>query len=54
MPALCLMLSETYYAQKYAGIIGLQLDLIDCPYISFVNLMFYYVCTITMYNTDIS
>ena len=25
MPALCLMLSKTYYAQIYAGIIGLGL-----------------------------
>ena len=26
MPALCLMLSKTHYAQNYAGIIGLRLS----------------------------
>ena len=30
MLALCVMLSETYYAQNYAGIIGLQLGLTMC------------------------
>ena len=34
MLALCLMLSETYYAQNYAGIIGLGLNVATGNYIT--------------------
>ena len=37
MLALCLMLSETYYAQTYAGIIGLGLPADMAPTPSHVN-----------------
>ena len=33
MPALCLMLFSTYYAQNYAGIIGAGLFVAPHPYI---------------------
>ena len=40
MPALCLMLSETYYAQNYAGIIGLGLAITNL-YIKYFRSVFY-------------
>ena len=60
MPALCLMLSVTYYAQNYAGIIGWSLIPVHdlCILMKFFDLrcenitctyVYMYLCTMCVY-----